>query len=220
MSLLKMARKTVQTARFLGDAVRSAFRGKIAGLSPAEAVMRADVDGLADEALRDIEYLQHFGFASCPPAGSDAVVLPLGGASSHGVVVATQHGSFRIRTLKSGETAVFSEDGAKIVLKRGRIIEADCDVFRVNCKTYAVNASEAADFVTPKLETSAVLTAGGQFNGNGGMAVSGGGGARFTGNFDLVGDFSSTGALVNNGKDVGSGHTHTGDSGGTTSPPK
>jgi bacteriophage Mu gp45 protein len=54
-----------------------------------------------------------------------------------------------------------------------------------------------------------VLTAQGQINGNGGMAVQGGNGTTFTGNVDMVGDLNTTGALTNNGKDVGSTHKHT-----------
>lgn len=219
MSLVKMARKTAQVVQQIGDTMRAAFRGKITLVVSSEPIQRVQLNGLADEVLQELEHLQEFGFASNPPEGSEAVVIPLGGDTTHGVVVATQHGSFRIKNLNPGETAIFSQDGAKIVIKRGKIIEADCDVFRVNCQHYEVNASAAADFKTPKLETSAILTAQGQFNGNGGMAVEGGSGARFKGNIDLKGDFESTGNVTNNGKNIGSDHKHRGDSNGTTSEP-
>lgn len=214
-----MVRKTGQVIQQIGETVRAAFRGKITLVVSSEPIQRVQLNGLADEVLQDLEHLQEFGFSSNPPEGSEAVVIPLGGDTTHGIVVATQHGSFRVKNLAPGETAIFSQDGAKIVIKRGKIIEADCDVFRVNCQTYEVNASAGADFKTPKLETSAVLTAQGQFNGNGGMAVEGGSGARFKGNIDLEGDFDSTGRVVNNGKNIGSDHKHRGDSSGTTSDP-
>lgn len=219
MSLVKMARKTAQVVQQIGDTMRAAFRGKITLVVSSEPIQRVQLNGLADEVLQELEHLQEFGFASNPPEGSEAVVIPLGGDTTHGVVVATQHGSFRIKNLNPGETAIFSQDGAKIVIKRGKIIEADCDVFRVNCQHYEVSASAAADFKTPKLETSAILTVQGQFNGNGGMAVEGGSGTRFKCNIDLVGDFESTGKVTNNGKNIGSGHKHRGDSNGTTSDP-
>lgn len=214
-----MARKTAQVVQQIGDTMRAAFRGKITLVVSSEPIQRVQLNGLADEVLQELEHLQEFGFASNPPEGSEAVVIPLGGDTTHGVVVATQHGSFRIKNLNPGETAIFSQDGAKIVIKRGKIIEADCDVFRVNCQHYEVSASAAADFKTPKLETSAILTVQGQFNGNGGMAVEGGSGTRFKCNIDLVGDFESTGKVTNNGKNIGSGHKHRGDSNGTTSDP-
>lgn len=214
-----MARKTAQVVQQIGDTMRAAFRGKITLVVSSEPIQRVQLNGLADEVLQELEHLQEFGFASNPPEGSEAVVIPLGGDTTHGVVVATQHGSFRIKNLNPGETAIFSQDGAKIVIKRGKIIEADCDIFRVNCTKYVVNAKGSADFVTPKLETSAILTAQGQFNGNGGMAVEGGSGARFKGNINLEGDFESTGNVTNNGKNIGSEHKHRGDSNGTTSEP-
>ena len=97
----------------------------------------------------------------------------MGGKTSHGIVIATEHGSYRLKALKTGEVALYTDEGAKIVLKRGRLIETDCDVFKVNCKTWEVNASDKADFNTPMLSASEQVTAGGQLNGNGGMAIKG-----------------------------------------------
>lgn len=208
MSLAKMARRVGQVARDIGDTVRAAFRGKVTLVVSSEPVQRIQLSGLADEILQDLEHLQEFGFTSCPPEGTEAVVIPLGGDTSHGVIVATEHGSFRIKNLKPGETAIYSNEGAKIVIKKGRIIEADCDVYKVNCKSYQVNASSGAEFDTPNLSATQQVTAAGQINGNGGMAIQGGSGTSFTGNVDMVGDLKTTGALTNNGKDVGSNHKH------------
>lgn len=219
MSLSKLAKKTAQTAKNIGETLRAAFRGKITLVVSSEPIQRVQLSGLADETLQDLEHLQEYGFASHPPDGSEAVVIPLGGNTSHGVIVCSQHGSYRIKNLKPGETAIFNHEGAKIVIKQGKIIEADCNVYRVNCKQYEVNAATDAKFNAPLVEASAVLTAQGQFNGNGGMAVEGGSGARFKGDIDLEGDFNSTGRVVNNGKNIGSDHKHRGDSNGTTSDP-
>ena len=178
MSLSKLAKKTAQTAKNIGETLRAAFRGKITLVVSSEPIQRVQLSGLADETLQDLEHLQEYGFASHPPDGSEAVVIPLGGNTSHGVIVCSQHGSYRIKNLKPGETAIFNHEGAKIVIKQGKIIEADCDVYRVNCKQYEVNAATDAKFNSPLVETSAVLTAQGQINGNGGMAVEGGDGGR------------------------------------------
>lgn len=133
------------------------------------------------------------------------------------MIVCSQHGSYRIKNLKPGETAIFNHEGAKIVIKQGKIIEADCDVYRVNCKQYEVNAATDAKFNAPLVETSAVLTAQGQINGNGGMAVEGGDGATFSG------DVNQTGGSFNTDGDVVAGdislrqHPHTDSIGGKTS---
>lgn len=184
------------------NTVRRAFRGKVARVQAGGGVQKIQVEGLDGETVQDLEHAENFGFTSNPPAGSDCVVVPLGGKTSHGIIVTTTNGAYRIAGLSDGETAVYNADGAKMVLKKGRVIEIDCD--KLNIK-----APSGVNITSEKVECSAVLTAQGQINGNGGMAVQGGSGTTFTGNVDMVGDLNTTGALTNNGKDVGSTHKHT-----------
>ena len=191
------------------NTVRQAFRGKVARVQAGGGVQKIQVEGLDGETVQDLEHAENFGFTSNPPAGSDCVVVPLGGKTSHGIIVTTTNGAYRITGLSDGETAVYNADGAKIVLKKGRVIEIDCD--KLNIK-----APSGVNITSEKVECSAVLTAQGQINGNGGMAVQGGSGTTFTGNVDMVGDLNTTGALTNNGKDVGSTHKHTETNGSET----
>lgn len=191
------------------NTVRQAFRGKVARVQAGGGVQKIQVEGLDGETVQDLEHAENFGFTSNPPAGSDCVVVPLGGKTSHGIIVTTTNGAYRITGLSDGETAVYNADGAKMVLKKGRVIEIDCD--KLNIK-----APSGVNITSEKVECSAVLTAQGQINGNGGMAVQGGNGTTFTGNVDMVGDLNTTGALTNNGKDVGSTHKHTETNGSET----
>ena len=191
------------------NTVRQAFRGKVARVQAGGGVQKIQVEGLDGETVQDLEHAENFGFTSNPPAGSDCVVVPLGGKTSHGIIVTTTNGAYRITGLSDGETAVYNADGAKMVLKKGRVIEIDCD--KLNIK-----APSGVNITSEKVECSAVLTAQGQINGNGGMAVQGGSGTTFTGNVDMVGDLNTTGALTNNGKDVGSNHKHTETNGSET----
>ncbi|OFM35844.1 MULTISPECIES: phage baseplate assembly protein V [unclassified Neisseria] len=191
------------------NTVRQGFRGKVARVQAGGGVQKIQVEGLDGETVQDLEHAENFGFTSNPPAGSDCVVVPLGGKTSHGIIVTTTNGAYRITGLSDGETAVYNADGAKMVLKKGRVIEIDCD--KLNIK-----APSGVNITSEKVECSAVLTAQGQINGNGGMAVQGGSGTTFTGNVDMVGDLNTTGALTNNGKDVGSTHKHTETNGSET----
>lgn len=192
--------------------VRQAFRGVLTRVNSGPTVQLAQADGLSGEQLQDNELFQHYGLTSNPPPGSMAVILPVGGKTSHGIVIATEHGSYRLKALKTGEVALYTDEGAKIVLKRGRLIETDCDVFKVNCKTWEVNASDKANFNTPALTASAVVTANGQINGNGGMAIKGGDGAHIEGTLEATVDVIAAGKS-------GVHHHHQGDSGGVTSEP-
>lgn len=191
------------------NTVRQGFRGKVARVQAGGGVQKIQVEGLDGETVQDLEHAENFGFTSNPPAGSDCVVVPLGGKTSHGIIVTTTNGAYRITGLSDGETAVYNADGAKMVLKKGRVIEIDCD--KLNIK-----APNGVNITSEKVECSAVLTAQGQINGNGGMAVQGGSGTTFTGNVNMVGDLHTTGELTNNGKDVGSTHKHTETNGSET----
>ncbi|MCG8996710.1 phage baseplate assembly protein V, partial [Laribacter hongkongensis] len=101
--------------------IRQAFRGVLRGTRGGKGSQLAQVDGLAGEPLPDLELFQQFGFTSNPPAGTAVVVLPLGGRTSHGIIVATENGAYRIGDLKPGETAIFNAFGDRFVFRDGRI---------------------------------------------------------------------------------------------------
>ena len=157
--------------------------------------------------------MQQFGFTSVPPANTQAVIIPIGGQTSHGIVISTENGSFRVKNLQGGEVAVYDESGSSIVLKKGRLIEIDCDVLKIK-------AAKKVDISSPLVETDQVFTAQGQINGNGGMAVKGGSGASFTGNVEQQGGGFTTDGDVKAGTISLRNHKHPGDSGGETGKPK
>lgn len=201
-----------QTETALG-AVRQAFRGTLNLVKSADNIQKVQVSGLANETLQDVELMQQFGLTSVPPAGTQVVVLPMGGETTHSIVIATENGSFRVKNLQSGEVAVYDESGSSIILKKGRLIEIDCD-------TLKITASTKVDIHSPLVETDRVLTAQGQINGNGGMAIQGGSGATFSCDVKQTGgSFETTGDVTASGKSLVS-HTHQGDSGGITGQPQ
>ncbi len=198
--------------RALGG-IRQAFRGKTARTDSVGGVQRIQIEGLDGETVQDLEHAEQFGFTAHPPAGSDCVVVPLGGKTSHGIIVTTTNGAYRVSGLAEGETAVYNADGAKITLKRGRIIDIDCE-------TLNINAPGGVNITAPNVDCSAEITAAGQINGNGGLAVEGGGGATFKGNVRQEGgDYTTDGDVVAGGISSRS-HTHPGDSGGSTGAPQ
>ncbi|MBE2895450.1 phage baseplate assembly protein V [Pasteurellaceae bacterium HPA106] len=204
----KLLQQMKNQSQHLGDTIRAAFRGTLNRIKPNDDIQKAQVSALAGETLQDVEFMQHFGFTSRPPAGSQAVIIPIGGKTSHSVVVASENGTYRIKTLASGEVAIYDESGSYIMLKKGRIIEVDCNEFKVTCQKYRVSASQSTDFTTPTLTTSAQLTAQGQISGNGGLAIQGGSGATFSGNVTQTGGSISTDGDVKAGTVSLANHTH------------
>ncbi|WP_145534797.1 phage baseplate assembly protein V [Yersinia alsatica] len=107
---------------------------------------------IANELKDNIEHLEPYGFTSAPLMGAEAFAAFPDGDRSHGVVLVVADRRYRIKGLKSGEVAIYSDEGDSITLKRGNKIE-------VNTKQYIVNAEEKAVFNTPLIETSGQIKA-------------------------------------------------------------
>ncbi len=58
-------------------------------VASADNIQKVQASGLADETLQDVELMQQFGFTSVPPANTQAVILPIGGQTTPGIVIAT-----------------------------------------------------------------------------------------------------------------------------------
>ncbi|HBM3103551.1 TPA: phage baseplate assembly protein [Klebsiella oxytoca] len=146
--------------------IRLAFRGRLTRVKSDLSIQQVQVNGLAGEKLQDAELFQHFGFTSCPPAGTQCIVLPIGGQTSHSIIIATENGAYRLQ-VASGEMAIYSDEGAYVHIKKGRIVETECDEYLVKTKKYTVQAEDydvtattGANFETPLLKASDLLSDG------------------------------------------------------------
>jgi phage baseplate assembly protein V len=102
--------------------IRRTFRGVITLVKAAGAVQIVQAEGLSGELVQDIELFQHYGYTSNPPQGSMAIILPIGGKTSHGIVIATEHGTYRLKNLAPGESALYDDQGQKIHITRSGIV--------------------------------------------------------------------------------------------------
>lgn len=101
---------------------RPAFRAVLTGINTSAPTALIQADGLAGEQLQDNELMQHYGYTSAPPSGTQAVVIPLGGKTAHGIVIATEHASYRLKALKNGEVAIYDDQGQSVYLTRAGIV--------------------------------------------------------------------------------------------------
>lgn len=182
--------------RFLSG-MRLAFRGVVTLVKVAGTVQLVQVDGMNGEQVLDAELFQHFGFTSVPPAGAMAIVLPIGGKTAHSIVIATEHGSYRLQGLASGEAALYNQWGDRVVLKANRRMQ--------------IVSSVAVDITAPNVTMSGNLSVAGDVSvdgstnvqglitGAGGLAISGGSGAAITGTLAASGDITAMGTSL---------HTH------------
>jgi phage baseplate assembly protein V len=63
-----------------------------------------------------------YGFTSNPPDGSDAICLSMAGDRNNTVVIATNHQSYRMKNLGSGEVAIYDLHGQSVYLTATGII--------------------------------------------------------------------------------------------------
>jgi phage baseplate assembly protein V len=105
---------------------------RLAGLVSRAVVKRVDDGkkrqlvqaGLLEGETRDgLEHFQPYGFTSVPLAGAEGVALFVGGERDHGLVVAVDDRRYRLTGLENGEVALYTDEGDKLVIKRGGTIE-------------------------------------------------------------------------------------------------
>jgi phage baseplate assembly protein V len=134
--------------------VRQALRGRLQRAKAGKQVILVQAEGLAGESFNDAEYFQHPGLRSVPVAGMQTIVLPLGGRSANGVVVAVSNGNLFVADLQPGEIAVFNEtDGvaSSIILRNGKIID-------IKCATLNIEATDAVNVTAPTVQVNTTST--------------------------------------------------------------
>lgn len=144
--------KSMITSALAG--VRQGLRGRIQRAKAAKQVILVQVDGLAGERFNDAELFQQPGLRSVPLAGMQAIVIPLGGRSANGVVVAMSNGQAFVADLQPGEVAIFNEvdgEACSVVLRNGRIVDIQCD-------TLNITASTAVNVTTPTVTLATTTT--------------------------------------------------------------
>ena len=199
--------------------LRLAFRGVISLVKSDSPVQLIQSEGVVGEFGEGEELFQQYGSTSNPPAGTMKVSLPIGGKTGHSIIIATEHATYRLKGLKSGEVALYTDEGDSIILKRGRLIEATTETFRLNTKVMEVNAEEKIDFNTPMVTCSEQATVQHRLTGNGSLTITNTSGTGGTSSF--VGPINQTGGGYNTDSDVvASGtHLHTHTHGGVASGP-
>lgn len=202
--------------------IRLPFRAVISMVRSDTPVQLMQGQGVAGETLQDNELFQHYGFTSNPLKGTMGIVVPVGGRTAHGIIIATEHGTYRLKGLASGEVALYTDEGDSIVLNRGRMINVTTQTLNidaasaVNIKTQTLNiqAATSVNATTPVINASQQVKVAGTLAANGGMTAQAGagGGAAVA----IAGTVDVTEDVTINGKSVVD-HDHKDSVGGMTS---
>lgn len=133
---------------------RMIARGTVALASAGSMLQTLQMRLTAGEIKDDLEHFEPYGFTSHPQPGAEGVALFLGGDRSHGVVVCVADRRFRLKELRPGEVALYTDEGDSFVFRRGRVVEIDT-------MTLKVKAGVAVEFDTPLIKTTGSIESAG-----------------------------------------------------------
>lgn len=119
-------------------------RGVLKAVSDNSNAQLCQVSLLDGELKSNVERIQDYGITSVPPEGSLATVLFVGGDRSNGLIIAAEDRKIRVKGLKAGEIAIYTDEGDEIYLKRGNEIA-------LKTKTMTVSAEAAVDITAPTI---------------------------------------------------------------------
>lgn len=207
-----------ETERVLANMIRV---GVVSALDEANARVQVNVGGLTTSWLPWIT--SRAGATrtwSAPRAGEQVMVLaPYGDTTQAVVLPAIYQDDHPAPAASQAVERVEFPDGT-FVDYNSETNTLNIDVAGnakviVNCKEATINAATSVTLNTPQTTCKGKLTVEGLLTYMAGMVGSGGTGASAA----ITGNVAITGTLTNNGKTVGSTHTHSDPQGGTTSPP-
>lgn len=131
-------------------------RGTVVLAAAGKMMQTLQVRLTAKELKDNVEHFEPYGFTSNPKSGAEVLTLFLGGDRSNAVVVVASDRRYRIKELKPGEVALYTDEGDKIHLKRGRIID-------IETETLNIKASTSVNFDTPTItQTGQIVSQGDQ----------------------------------------------------------
>lgn len=108
------------------------------------------VKALDGEPRGNVELFQQYGFRSAPQAGSEGILIAVGGVRDLAVVLCMDDRRVAI-TLQPGEAAMYTDEGDSIHMKRGRLVE-------VTTETFVLNASQKVILNSPEVKATGTIT--------------------------------------------------------------
>ena len=134
-------------------------RGTVVLGNAAKKMQALQMRLLAGEVKDGLEHFEPYGLTSHPLPGAEGIAAFLGGDRSHGVVLVVSDRRYRIQAMEPGEVAIYTDEGDKIHLKRGRIID-------IETQTLNIKADVAVNIDTPVItQTGQIVSDGDQIAG-------------------------------------------------------
>ncbi|NOG69819.1 phage baseplate assembly protein [Roseicella sp. DB1501] len=108
--------------------------------------------------LHETNSMQHFGFASGLPAGTDVMIVNVSGDNANGVAIASNNQSLRPKGIAAGECRIYNAAGDYVHVAAGQI---------------TIVAATKVVVTSPEVTMSGKLTVTGDITSTGGDVVAG-----------------------------------------------
>ncbi|UZE30317.1 phage baseplate assembly protein V [Pseudomonas asplenii] len=135
-------------------------RGTVVLANAGKKMQSLQIRLTAGELKDGVEHFEPYGFTSNPHAGAEVLTAFLGGDRSHAVVLIAADRRYRISEVAPGEVVIYSDEGDKVHLKRGRVIDVETVILNVKA-TGSVNIDTPRMNVTGEIHSGGDQVAGG-----------------------------------------------------------
>lgn len=137
-------------------------RAVVTAVNDAPQVQEIQIEVLDGEVRSEVERFQNYGFTSRPLAGAEAAVVFVGGRREHGMAIAVEDRRYRVKDLEPGEVAVFTNEGDRVVIRKGGTIEITASTkVKVTTPLLEVAASTKMKVTAPSVEVVGDLSVSG-----------------------------------------------------------
>lgn len=161
-------------------------RGVMKSTDDSKPIQEVQISVLAGETMEKVPHLGHFGFASRAPKDSECIVVALGANRENLAIIATENRIVRFKNLAEGESAIYTDDGTFIHLKKNGQIE-------IKTATKVKVDAPDAEF-TGNVKITGTLQVTGAVTMQSTLAVTGA--STLTGPVTAPGGVSSTGTIL------------------------
>jgi phage baseplate assembly protein V len=117
-------------------------RAVVTAIDDDQGIQRLQLSILKGEIKDKISRFQNYGFTSNPHPGAQAVAVFNGGNRNNGVVICVDDQRFRLKSLKPGEVAIYSDEGDSIVFHRGNKVKIQTKSFELNTEDCVINTKK------------------------------------------------------------------------------
>ncbi|TXH32529.1 MAG: phage baseplate assembly protein V [Rhodospirillaceae bacterium] len=133
------------------------FRAVVRLVDDDAGIQRIQVSGLRGETRDKAEHFQPYGWTSVAHPDAEAVVICVGGNRDHPIILMVDDRRYRIRGLKNGELAIYTDEdkldgGHRIHFKRGQAIEVHAG------QEFSVNVGGGASVLTMRPDGTTLVT--------------------------------------------------------------